>query len=87
MFNNNQFYFKYLCFLLLILFLFLTLLFHLLIYQIARCNLRFENFYHLFYKKYNLNPDMVVFGKALGNGYAITAVLGKKNIMVNLSLN
>jgi glutamate-1-semialdehyde 2,1-aminomutase len=26
-------------------------------------------------------PDIAMFGKALGNGYAITAVLGKKNIM------
>ena len=26
---------------------------------------------------------MVIFGKALGNGYAITSVLGKKNIMEN----
>tara|TARA_B100000768_G_C11282719_1_gene379645 strand:+ start:4313 stop:5623 length:1311 start_codon:yes stop_codon:yes gene_type:complete len=26
-------------------------------------------------------PDMCMFGKALGNGYAITAVIGKKNIM------
>ena len=33
---------------------------------------------HMNYKIY---PDMVMFGKALGNGYAITAVLGKKEIM------
>jgi len=33
------------------------------------------------YKIYNLEPDMVVLGKALGNGYAISAVLGKKEIM------
>lgn len=26
-------------------------------------------------------PDIAMFGKALGNGYAITAVLGKKSIM------
>ena len=26
-------------------------------------------------------PDMCMFGKALGNGYAITAVIGKKDIM------
>jgi len=26
-------------------------------------------------------PDICMFGKALGNGYAITAVIGKKNIM------
>ena len=32
-------------------------------------------------KKYNVNPDMAIFGKTLGNGYAMTAVIGKKNIM------
>lgn len=31
--------------------------------------------------KYNIEPDISVFGKALGNGYAITAVIGKKKIM------
>ena len=28
-----------------------------------------------------MNPDIAIFGKALGNGFAITAVIGKKNIM------
>ena len=27
-------------------------------------------------KKYGVEPDMAMFGKALGNGYAITAVIG-----------
>lgn len=31
--------------------------------------------------KFNVNPDIAVFGKALGNGYPITAVIGKKDIM------
>ena len=26
-------------------------------------------------------PDLAIFGKALGNGYAITAVIGKKDFM------
>ena len=30
---------------------------------------------------YNVNPDILILGKALGNGYAINAVLGKKDIM------
>lgn len=30
---------------------------------------------------YNINPDILILGKALGNGYAINAVLGKRNIM------
>tara|TARA_B100001175_G_scaffold315913_1_gene328524 strand:- start:1190 stop:2497 length:1308 start_codon:yes stop_codon:yes gene_type:complete len=29
----------------------------------------------------NIRPDLAMFGKALGNGYAITAVLGSKKIM------
>ncbi len=32
-------------------------------------------------KKYKIQPDMTMFGKALGNGYAITAIIGKKDIM------
>ena len=27
------------------------------------------------------NPDICIFGKTLGNGYAITSVIGKKEIM------
>lgn len=30
-----------------------------------------------------VEPDIAMFGKALGNGYAITAVLGRKEIMTN----
>ncbi len=33
------------------------------------------------HKVYGVEPDMAVFGKALGNGYAVTAVLGKRDIM------
>ncbi len=31
--------------------------------------------------KYKVNPDMAIFGKALGSGYAINAVIGKRSIM------
>ena len=31
--------------------------------------------------KYGVEPDMAMYGKALGNGYAITATIGKKEIM------
>ena len=31
--------------------------------------------------KYNVIPDICILGKALGNGYAINAILGKKEIM------
>ncbi len=33
------------------------------------------------HKIYGVEPDMAVFGKALGNGYAVTAVVGKRDIM------
>ncbi len=33
------------------------------------------------HKTANISPDLAMFGKALGNGYAITAVLGRKKIM------
>jgi len=33
------------------------------------------------HKKYKIEPDMVIFGKALGNGYAIAAIIGKKSVM------
>ena len=33
------------------------------------------------YKKYKITPDLCILGKALGNGFPITAVLGKKYVM------
>lgn len=31
--------------------------------------------------KYGITPDMAVFGKALGNGYPISAIIGKQQVM------
>jgi len=33
------------------------------------------------HKCYGINPDMAVLGKAMGNGYAISAIIGKREIM------
>ena len=33
--------------------------------------------------KFKVNPDIAIFGKALGSGYAINAIIGKKEIMKN----
>ena len=33
------------------------------------------------HKKYDVEPDMAIFGKALGNGYAITATIGRREVM------
>ena len=45
------------------------------------CTSGFRETYGGLHKKYKINPDLAVFGKALGNGYAITSIIGKKNIM------
>ena len=45
------------------------------------CTSGFRETYGGIYKKYNIKPDIVVYGKALGNGYPITCVVGKKEIM------
>ena len=31
--------------------------------------------------KFKVNPDMAIFGKSLGSGFAVNAIIGKKNIM------
>ena len=45
------------------------------------CTSGFRREFGGLHKFYKINPDMAVFGKALGNGYAISAILGKKEIM------
>ena len=45
------------------------------------CTSGFRETYGGIHKKFNVEPDMAMYGKALGNGYAITAVLGKRDIM------
>ena len=37
------------------------------------------------HKKIKIYPDIAILGKTLGNGYAITAVLGKEKFMNNSS--
>jgi len=45
------------------------------------CTSGFRETFGGLHKFYKVNPDMAIFGKALGNGYAITAVIGKREIM------
>jgi len=45
------------------------------------CTSGFRETFGGLHKKYGIEPDMAVFGKALGNGYAITAVIGKRQVM------
>ena len=45
------------------------------------CTSGFRETFGGIHKKYGINPDIAMFGKALGNGYAITAVIGKESVM------
>ena len=45
------------------------------------CTSGFRQNFGGIHKIYNIIPDLAVFGKSLGNGFAITAVIGKKKIM------
>ena len=45
------------------------------------CSSGFRETYGGIFKKYEVYPDMAMFGKTLGNGYAITAVVGKREVM------
>ena len=47
------------------------------------CTSGFREYYGGIHLKYKIYPDIVTYGKALGNGYAITAVVGKKKYMKN----
>ena len=48
------------------------------------CTTGFRQTFGGIHKIYGVNPDILILGKALGNGYAINAVLGKKEIMDNI---
>jgi glutamate-1-semialdehyde 2,1-aminomutase len=45
------------------------------------CTSGFRQTFGGLHKLYGVEPDMAVFGKALGNGYAITAVIGRGEVM------
>ena len=45
------------------------------------CTSGFRETFGGLHKKFGVNPDMAVFAKALGNGYAISACIGSKEIM------
>ena len=45
------------------------------------CTSGFRQSYGGIHKLYGIEPDMAVFGKAIGNGYALTAVIGRREVM------
>ncbi len=47
------------------------------------CTNGFRETYGGVFSQYNVNPDMVMFGNSIGNGYAITAVVGTSEVMAS----
>ena len=47
------------------------------------CTSGFRSNYGGIHKLYNVKPDIALFGKSLGNGYPITAIIGTKAVMEN----
>ncbi len=45
------------------------------------CSSGFRETFGGIFQKFKVEPDMVMFGKTIGNGYALTAVVGKKDVM------
>jgi glutamate-1-semialdehyde 2,1-aminomutase len=45
------------------------------------CTSGFRQTFGGLHKAYGVEPDMAMFGKALGNGYAITATIGRRSVM------
>lgn len=45
------------------------------------CTSGFRETFGGLHKKYDVQPDMAIFGKAMGNGYAVTACIGRQEVM------
>jgi glutamate-1-semialdehyde 2,1-aminomutase len=45
------------------------------------CTSGFRETFGGLHKKYGVEPDIALFGKALGNGYAIAAIIGRREVM------
>ena len=45
------------------------------------CTSGFRQTFGGLHKQFGVEPDIAMFGKALGNGYAITAVIGRREVM------
>ena len=51
------------------------------------CTSGFRQTFGGLHKQYDVEPDIAVFGKALGNGYAISGVVGRREIMESAKSN
>ena len=45
------------------------------------CTSGFRETFGGLHQKYGVDPDIAMYGKALGNGYAITAIVGRRDVM------
>jgi glutamate-1-semialdehyde aminotransferase len=45
------------------------------------CTSGFRETFGGIHKKFGVEPDMAMYGKTIGNGYALTAVVGKRSVM------
>jgi len=45
------------------------------------CSSGFRETFGGIFQKFGVEPDVAMFGKTIGNGYALTAVVGKKSVM------
>ncbi|MDC0343132.1 aminotransferase class III-fold pyridoxal phosphate-dependent enzyme [Alphaproteobacteria bacterium] len=54
---------------------------HNIVLVFDECTSGFRKNFGGLHKLYDVEPDVAMFGKALGNGYAVTAVLGKREVM------
>jgi glutamate-1-semialdehyde 2,1-aminomutase len=45
------------------------------------CTSGFRQTFGGLHKLYGVEPDMAMFGKAMGNGYALTAIIGRRDVM------
>ena len=54
---------------------------HHIVLVFDECTSGFRETYGGIFKKYGVEPDLAMFGKTIGNGYALTAVVGKREVM------
>ena len=54
---------------------------HQIVLVFDECTSGFRETYGGIFKKYGVEPDLAMFGKTIGNGYALTAVVGKREVM------
>lgn len=54
---------------------------HNIVLVFDECTSGFRETFGGLHKKFDVEPDLAIFGKAMGNGYAVTAVVGRRSVM------